>query len=256
MKTDPILKLENVSRYFGNLAAVKEMNLEVQAGEIYGIAGPNGSGKTTLINTITHIIPPNEGHITFKGHPIHNLQTFTICHLGIARTFQNPEIFTSLSVMDNVRLGAVYGLRQKKGVLKGEHIRDILKFVGLEGKEEVAAGGLIVSQKKRLMLGIALATQPQLLILDEPCAGLTAIEAKEMIRLVGRIHDEGITLVVIEHNMKVLMNISNRVMIMNHGIKICEGTPEHVSCDDQVIELYLGKKYLRGSEKSAGSQSP
>jgi branched-chain amino acid transport system ATP-binding protein len=249
MNDRPILRLEKVSRFFGSLAAVKDMSLEVFTGDIFGIAGPNGSGKTTLINAITHIVPANEGEIYFKDRPIHNLNTFSICHLGIARTFQNPEIFSSLSVMDNVFLGATYGMKHKKSPEKMEHVKRILAFVGLEGKEDALAGKLIMSQKKRLMLGIALATMPQLLILDEPCSGLTTIESKEMIELIGKIHEQGITLMVIEHNMKVLMNISNRVMVMNHGVKVCEGTPDYVSCDGQVIELYLGKKYLK-KEKS------
>jgi branched-chain amino acid transport system ATP-binding protein len=142
-------------------------------------------------------------------------------------------------------LGAIYGMKHEKGFAKIEHVRTILKFVGLEGEEKVRAGRLGIGAKKRLMIAIALATKPQILVLDEPCAGLTAIESKEIIALIGELNRQGITIMIIEHNMKVLMNISNRVMIMDHGIKICEGTPDEVSKDPQVIEIYLGKKYLK-----------
>jgi branched-chain amino acid transport system ATP-binding protein len=219
--------------------------MDVRDGEVFGIAGPNGSGKTTLINTITHLIAPNGGEIFFYDHAIHRMNSFKICHLGIARTFQIPEIFGSLSVMDNLLLGSIYGMRHEKSIQRKDHIRGIINFVGLKGRESRPAGSLIISEQKRLMIAIALATGPRLLILDEPTAGLTAIESKDMIVMIDQINKQGITVVLIEHNMKVLMGISDRVMIMNHGVKVCEGTPDDVSNDEAVIEMYLGRKYRK-----------
>jgi branched-chain amino acid transport system ATP-binding protein len=246
MDENAILTLRDVYRYFGSLAAVNEMNLEVKRGEVFGIAGPNGSGKTTLINIITHTIPPSRGEIYFKRKAIQTLKPFTICHLGIARTFQNPEVFRSLSVVDNLLLGAIHGMKGERGTGKVVQIRAILDFVGLVNKDHVTAENLVISDKKKLMLAIALATRPALLILDEPCSGLTAIESNDMISMIGKINRQGITMMVVEHNMKVLMKISDRVMIMNHGVKVCEGSPDYVCSDEQVIEMYLGKKYRKG----------
>jgi branched-chain amino acid transport system ATP-binding protein len=250
MDENMILTLRDVYRYFGSLAAVHQMNLEVKRGEVLGIAGPNGSGKTTLINIITHTIPPSSGEIYFKGKAIQALKPFTICHLGIARTFQNPEVFRSLSVLDNLLLGAIHGMKGERGIGKIVQVRAILDFVGLMNKEHLTAKNLVISDKKKLMLAIALATKPALLILDEPCSGLTAIESTDMISLIGKINRQGITVMVVEHNMKVLMKISDRVMIMNHGVKVCEGAPDFVCNDEQVIEMYLGRKYRKGGGSS------
>ena len=245
MANSMILDVRGVSRYFGSLAAVNNLSFQVSTGEIFGIAGPNGSGKTTLVNTITHIIAPNGGEIYFKGEGIHNKRSYQICHLGIARTFQNPEIFGSMSVLDNLRLSETYGRKKDDSRDKHGRLKQLVQFVGLGDKTRVRAEGLIISEKKRLMLANALATSPELLFLDEPCAGLTAIESKEMISLIKQINEQGITIILIEHNMKVLMNISDRVMIMNHGISLCEGSPDHVCADESVIETYLGRKYGR-----------
>lgn len=245
MNSTAILQLKNVSKYFGSLAAVDNINFEIVPGEIFGIAGPNGSGKTTLINIITHTIPPSSGVIHFKGQSIQNLRAHKICRLGIARTFQNPEIFKSLPAIDNVILGATHGLPGEGKIKRFEHVTKILNFVGLSKKKDVTAKNLIISEKKKLMLAVALSTNPKLLILDEPCSGLTSIESKEMISLIKEINKKDITVMIIEHNMKVLMSISDRVMIMNHGENICEDTPDNVCKNDQIIDIYLGQKYRK-----------
>lgn len=240
-----LLKLRNVSKSFGSLSAVNKINFDVNKGEVFGIAGPNGSGKTTLINNITNIVPADSGEIFFDNRPIHNEATFRICHLGIARVFQNPELFGSLSVIDNIKLAAIYGDRYERESEKMEHIESVLDLVGLIEKKENISDGLVIGEQKRLMVAIALATKPKLLILDEPTAGLTHIEATEMISTISQINKLGITILIIEHNMRVLMGLSKRVMIINQGKKLCEGTPEEIYCNEQVVEIFLGKKYKK-----------
>lgn len=245
MSETTILQLRSVSRYFGSLAAVNKINFDVIGGEIFGIAGPNGSGKTTLINTITHTIPASSGEILFRNNFIQNLRSYQICRLGIARTFQNPEIFKSMPVIDNVVLGATHGFKNHRKSDRTKNTAEILHFVGLSNKKNLTAKNLIISDKKKLMLAVALSTGPQLLILDEPCSGLTSIESKEMIELIKKINKQKITIMIIEHNMKVLMSISNRVMIMNQGENICEGSPDQVCKNDKIIDIYLGKKFRK-----------
>lgn len=240
-----LLKLRNVSKSFGSLVAVNKIDFEVNESEVFGIAGPNGSGKTTLINNIMNIVPADSGEVYFNNHPIHNEATFRICHLGIARVFQNPELFGSLSVMDNMMLGVIYGDRHERESRKMGHIKSVLDLVGLKGKKEKISGGLVIGDQKRLMVAIALATRPKLLILDEPTAGLTHIEATDMISIIKQINKQGITVLIIEHNMRVLMGLSTRVMILNQGKKLCEGTPEEICTNEQVLEIFLGKKYRK-----------
>lgn len=239
------LRAKNVSRYFGSLAAVNNLSFDVYENEILGIAGPNGSGKTTLMNVITQIIPPSTGEISYNGKPIHSLKSHQICHLGISRTFQNPVVFDSMSVLDNLKVGLIFGKNGRKG-FQSKDALEILDFVGLSGKENEMTGKLIINDRKKLMIAIALATRPKLLILDEPCAGLTTIESKDIISLIEKIHRKNITVILIEHNMHVLMNISQRVLVIDQGSKLCEGTPEEIWKNEQVIEKYLGRKKKNG----------
>ncbi len=241
-----ILETKNAYRYFGSYAAVNDLSFQIFENEILGVAGPNGSGKTTLMNIITQVIPPSRGEIIFNGQPIQNFKAHDICHLGIARTYQQPMIFATLSVMDNMMIGATFGKKKGGDRARIDELEQILKFIGLDGKKEMIADKLLVSEKKKLMIAIALATKPKLLILDEPCAGLTTIESKEIIQLIERINKQGMTVLLIEHNMQVLMNISHRVMIIDQGSKMCEGTPEYVYNNEQVIEKYLGRKKKKG----------
>ncbi len=248
-----ILRVENASRLFGSLRAVDGLSFEVYEGEIFGIAGPNGSGKTTLMNIITQVIPPNSGHIFFHDKPIHKMPSHKICHEGIGRTFQNPTVFESLSILDNMIIGSTFGKNHNRLQSNMDKIKEVLDFVNLDKPLDRIAGKLLVNDKKKLMMAIALIAEPSLLILDEPCAGLNISEAKESIELIRKIGEKGITVMLIEHNMQVLMNISDRVMIMDAGKKLCMGPPSHVCTNELVIEKYLGKRTAKGVKDIAES---
>lgn len=239
-----VLQVKHVHRFFGSLAAVNDLSFDVYENEVLGIAGPNGSGKTTLMNVITQVIPPSKGEVFFLNQPMHRLKAHQICQFGISRTFQNPTVFESMSVLDNIKVGMTFGKKHES--FNDEEARGILEFVGLAGKENEHTQSLIISNKKKLMIAVALATRPKLLILDEPCAGLTTIESKDIIALIEKINQSHITVVLIEHNMQVLMNISDRVLIIDHGTKLCEGTPQEIWNNEQVIEKYLGRKKKKG----------
>ena len=233
-----ILQAKEVTKRFGELAAVKDLNFEVEKGEIFGIAGPNGAGKTTLFNLISGIYPYS-GEITFEGEDIHGLRPFQVCHRGVARTFQIPILFPTITVYDNVRVGAHFGVL--KGKNEKERINKVIDFVGLRGRENVVAEHVDLFDKRLTMLAATLATEPRLLLVDEPIAGLSPKEVKASVELFRRINKElGITIIVIEHLMKVLVSISNRLMILNNGEKICIGPPKEVTQNKEVIEVYLG----------------
>jgi branched-chain amino acid transport system ATP-binding protein len=235
-----ILETRDVTKRFGELAAVKNLSVEIQEKEIFGIAGPNGAGKTTLFNVISGIYS-GTGEIIFDGRRIDRLRPFQVCRKGIARTFQIPSIFSTLTVYDNVRVGAHFGNPSKN---EKKNIQDIMEYVGLYEKKDIEAKHLALFDKKMTMLAAALATKPKLLMLDEPIGGLSPKEINQSVEIFRRINQElGITLIVIEHLMKVLMGISQRMMIMHNGEKICIGTPEQVANDRQVIEVYLGAEY-------------
>ena len=235
-----ILETKQVTKRFGELAAVKDLSFEVDEKGIYGIAGPNGAGKTTLFNVISGIYP-GSGEIYYLGERIDRLRPFQVCLKGIARTFQIPSVFSTLTVYDNIRIGAHFG-NHSQGEKK--IIKDVLEFIGLTEKQHIEAEHLPLFDKKLTMLGAALATEPKLIMLDEPIGGLSPREIIQSVELFKRINRElGITLIVIEHLMKVLMAISQRMMILHNGEKICVGTPEEVAKDKQVIEVYLGAEY-------------
>lgn len=246
-----LLQVDKASRNFGNLAAVDQLSFEVEKGEIFGIAGPNGSGKTTLMNIITQVIPPTSGQIFFKGVPIHKLSAYNICHLGIARTFQKPTVFESMSVLDNLVIGSTFGSNHNGMVKDLDKIKELLDFVVYNKPLHTIAGRLLINDRKKIMIAIALITYPELLILDEPCAGLNTLESKDSIKLIKKISEKGTTVMLIEHNMKVLMNISDRVMIMDHGTKLCLDTPTKVCKNELVIKKYLGNSTANGVKENA-----
>ena len=233
-----ILQVSNLTQCFGQLVAVNNLSFEVEKGEIFGIAGPNGAGKSTLFNVITGFYR-GSGDIIFDGRSIRGLRPHQICHKGIARTFQIPQPFLTLPMVENVKVGAHFGVRGAHDEREG--IKEAINLVGLQGKENVIAANLNLFDKKRTMLAAALATKPRLLLLDEPIGGLSPTESKQFIALVKKINQElGLTVIVIEHLMKVLTELSQRLMILQSGEKICIGPPQEVTKDKRVIEVYLG----------------
>jgi len=236
-----IIQAEKVTKRFGELAAVDDLDFEVERGEIFGIAGPNGAGKTTLFNLISGIYPYT-GDIIFEGKSIHGLRPFEICHRGVARTFQVPVLFSSITVYDNIRMGAHFGAPKEKH--EKERINEVIDFVGLRGKEAIIAEHVDLFDKRLTMLAAALATKPRLLLVDEPTGGLSPKEVRASVELFHKINQElGITIIIIEHLMRVLIDVSHRLMILNSGEKFCIGPPREVMQNKEVINIYLGIDY-------------
>ena len=220
---------------------MRHVDLAVEAGHIVGLIGPNGAGKTTLFNLITGTYRPNSGAIVFEAADITRLAPHSRCKLGIARTFQLVRPFPNLSVLDNVAVGSVFG-RQPAGSRRAAEVaaRDTLKLLGLEDRANQPARSLTLVDRKRLELARALATHPKLLLLDELLAGLNPSEVVAAMDLVRRIRDSGVTIVMVEHLVKALFGVSDRVTVLSAGEKICEGTPEFVAQDARVVDAYLG----------------
>ncbi|MFM7717970.1 MAG: ABC transporter ATP-binding protein [Actinomycetota bacterium] len=246
MTVEAVLRVEGLSKHYGGLAAVDDLSFAVRPGETFGIAGPNGAGKTTLFDTITGHARATGGRILFEGAEIQSRPSHAICQLGIARTFQIPAVFPEHTVLGNAALGAYFGhsarfapgLRFDPASL--ERARGALAFVGLEDRAGDLAGPLPLFDRKRLMIASAIASAPRLLMLDEPVGGLTPGEVDEILALVRRVRETGVTIVLIEHVMRALMSISDRVMVMNHGKLLFEGTPADVQGHEEVIRVYLG----------------
>ena len=241
MSTPPLLDVQGISKHFGGLLANDNISFTVSDGEIVGIIGPNGSGKSTLFNCITGFYRPDAGRILYRGRDITHLSADRICQIGIARTFQIVQVISDMTVLENVMTGAfLHNSRKGRAQAKAE---EVLAFTGLWEKRGAAATSLTIPDKKRLEVSMALATQPKLLMLDESMAGLTPVELKEMMTLVRKVQENGITLVIVEHVMEAVMELSHRVIGINSGRKIVEDVPEKIVVNPEVIRAYLGERY-------------
>ena len=235
-----ILQVEDVTKTFGGLVALSDVTFQVEEGEILGIIGPNGAGKTTLFNAISGVFKIDKGKVSFKGKEITRLPPNQRARLGIARTHQIVKPLNDLTVVENVMVGACFGQGNASLAEARDKAMEVLEFVGLQEKWEVLAGKLNVPEKKRLEMARALASDPHLILLDEVLAGLNPMEVSSMLEVIKAIREKGITILMIEHLMHAIMNVSDRVMALVYGRKVSEGPPQEVANDPQVVEAYLG----------------
>jgi branched-chain amino acid transport system ATP-binding protein len=234
-----LLEIREVSKRFGGLAALTGVSYSVNKGEILGLIGPNGAGKTTLFNVVNGFYPPSKGEVLFKGERISHLQPYQICKFGIGRTFQVVRPLQRMTVLDNVIASAF--LRAKNKEDAKEMALEALRFTGLYEDKDLISKGLPLGKRKKLEITRALATKPEMLLLDESFAGLNPSEQNELIDIIRQIRAKGITIMIIEHHMKVIMSLSDRVVVLNYGQKIAEGTPKEIGSNPLVIEAYLGE---------------
>ena len=247
MTSGPVLEARKVSKSFGGLRAVDDVSFAVTGGEILGIVGPNGAGKTTLFDVITGHTRPTSGEVLLDGRSLAGVPVHKRSRLGVARTFQHPTVAGSLTVAENMLLAASFRRADGSGGrAAGEVAAELLEFTGMAGKAGQESGPLGVFDKKRLMLGTALAMNARALLLDEPFGGLTPAEIDDTIGLIRRMRDRGLAVVCIEHVMRALTSLADRVLVMHHGATFFEGTPQEMLADERVIEVYLGSRHRKG----------
>lgn len=253
--SEAILEVKDVSKIFGGLVALNQVNFSVPKGIIKSVIGPNGAGKTTLFNAITNVFEKNSGQVFFKGQNVTTLPTHRLAAMGLARTFQIVRLFQNMTVLENVLVGfhrrTTGGFWQNALGLPGSRAeerlvskkaRDILKFVGLEGKEQFSADSLPLGQEKLLEIARSLASDPEMLLLDEPAAGLNDSETRDLADILRKVRDQGVTILLVEHNMNLVMDISEEIVVINYGEKLAEGTSGEIQANPAVIAAYLGEE--------------
>jgi branched-chain amino acid transport system ATP-binding protein len=250
-QTNVALRISNVGMRFGGLWALSEVTFDVERGSVLGMIGPNGSGKTTLMNVISGVYKPTTGEVTFGGKRIADVPTHDVCHLGIARTFQIVKPFASLTTRENVAVGAMYGRHGAKRSTRAsfERAQELLEIVGLARVADRAASDLTIPDRKRLEVAKALALDPDVLLLDEVMAGLNATEVDEALELLRDVNKRGVTLIVVEHLMKAIVSISTTIVVLAEGRKIAQGLPSEVLASHEVIEAYLGSRWVKRQEQ-------
>lgn len=247
------MKLENVTIRFGGLTAVNNVNTHIQKGEIFGLLGPNGAGKTTTFNIISGYYAPTSGKVIFDGQEIQGKQQYEISRAGISRTYQNINLFNKMTVLENCLIGRHTRMssslldaffdtphKRREDELARERCRELLHFMRLDHKENLLAMNLSYGEQRRLEIARAMASEPKLLLLDEPAAGMNSSEKEELADMIRAIRDMGITILLVEHNMKLVMNICDRICVLNFGEKLAEGTPAYIQSHEGVIAAYLG----------------
>ncbi|MCL4424131.1 MAG: ABC transporter ATP-binding protein [Firmicutes bacterium] len=264
----PILECHNLSRSFGGLRALSDLSFSLEEGEILALIGPNGAGKTTVFNCITGVYPPSAGLIRFGSQVINGLPTHEVARKGLARTFQITRLFRRLTLLENLMVAqypfselplwqTLLDFRKTTALERklAAQAQEILEFVGLGKRAGEKAENLPLGDQKRLELGIALATRPSLLLLDEPAAGMNPTETEEMVRLIRKARESGVTVLLIEHDMKLVMGLSERILVLNQGRKIAEGTPREISNNPLVIEAYLGHGGMGGKKEGGHAET-